>query len=92
VRITISDIRGNVIRDLAGTNEAGINRVYWNLAPNQPAGGAQGRGFGGGRGGRGGGAQFIGANAVEPGTYVVKLAAGGKEMTTTVLVERDDLR
>ena len=31
-------------------------------------------------------------NAVEPGTYVVKLAVGGKELMTTVQVEADDIR
>jgi photosystem II stability/assembly factor-like uncharacterized protein len=49
----------------------------------------------GGRGGRGGGrgVSFItGPNAVDPGTYVVKLSVGGKELMTTVLVEADDLR
>ena len=94
VRISISDMRGNVVRDLAGTNEPGINRVQWNLAPNPPPGGGQGRGgFGaGGRGGRGGGNQFITANAVEPGIYLVKLSAGGKELTTPVLVESDNFR
>jgi photosystem II stability/assembly factor-like uncharacterized protein len=96
VRITISDMRGEVVRELTGTNEPGINRVQWNLAPNPPVGGGQGRGVGlgrgGGRGGRGGGNQFITGNAVEPGTYLVKLSAGGKELTTTVVVEADHFR
>ena len=89
VRITISDLRGTVVRELNGTNEAGINRVQWNLAPNPPPGG-QGRG-GFGRG-RGGGNQFVSGNAVEPGTYLVKLSAAGREVTKTVLVEADHLR
>ena len=31
-------------------------------------------------------------NAVDPGTYVVKLSVGGKELATTVQVEADDFR
>jgi hypothetical protein len=34
----------------------------------------------------------VGQNVVEPGTYVVKLAVGGKELLTTVQVEADDIR
>ena len=73
-----------------GAKEAGLNRVQWNLAPTTLLGG---RGFGG-RGGRGGGrgVPFVTPNAVDPGTYVVKLAVGGKELTTTVQVEADDFR
>ena len=82
------------MRELTGTSEPGINRVLWNLAPNPAPAGGEGRGgggFGGGRG-RGGGPSFIVGNAVDPGTYVVKLSAGGKELTTTVLVEADSVR
>ena len=96
VRITISDMRGTVIRELNGTNDPGINRVQWNLAPNPPPGGQGRGGFGGGgfggRGGRGGGVPFITGQGVDPGTYVVKLSAAGKEMTTTVSVEPDNFR
>jgi hypothetical protein len=77
-----------------GTKDAGLNRVQWNLGPNPVLGGRFGGG-GGGRGGRGGGRGVpftVGQNAVEPGTYVVKLAVGGKELLTTVQVEADDLR
>ena len=89
VRVTISDMRGTVIRELTGTNEPGINRVQWNLAPTAAT---LGRGaFGAGRG-RGAGPQLIVNNAVQPGTYIVKLIAGNQELTKTVLVEADSLR
>jgi hypothetical protein len=91
VKITIADARGAVVRELNGTNEAGINRVQWNLAPNPPPGAGLGRGGSGGGRGRGG-SQFIVANAVEPGAYFVKLSVGGREFTTTAIVEADDLR
>ena len=98
MKISITEPGGRVVRDdLQAPKEAGINRVYWNLAPNQPP--AQGRGAdpqaaaagrGRGRGARG--PQFIAQNAVDPGTYVVKLTVGGKAFVTTVQVEADDIR
>ncbi len=94
VKIAISDITGKVVRDLAGTNAAGINRVQWPLAGNPPQlpPGAAGR-FGGGGGGGGGGGRggFNQGPPVEPGTYLVKLSAGGKDYTTKVVVEADDM-
>ena len=91
VRITISNMRGATVREIIGTNEPGINRVQWNLAPTSGFGAGRAGGFGAGRG-RGTALQFINAQAVEPGTYLVKLAAGGQELTKTVLVEADNLR
>jgi photosystem II stability/assembly factor-like uncharacterized protein len=99
VKITISTIGGQVVRELEGTKLAGLNRVQWNLAPTQTQTQGQGRGAGGGgggggrgRGGRaGGGVPFIGGAGVDPGTYIVKLSVGGKELVSTVLVEADEL-
>ena len=42
----------------------------------------------GGRGGGGGGFGGAGGNVVEPGTYVVTLAAGGQTYKQTFRVER----
>ncbi len=50
VKITISDLAGRVVREMDGTKEAGLNRVQWNLGPNQVA--LPGRFGGGGGGGR----------------------------------------
>jgi photosystem II stability/assembly factor-like uncharacterized protein len=92
VKITISDATGRVVREMDGTKDAGLNRVQWNLGPT-PVLGGRGAAFAGGRGGRGGrGVPFVTPNAVDPGTYVVKLAVGGKELMTTVQVEADDIR
>jgi photosystem II stability/assembly factor-like uncharacterized protein len=64
VRITITDKSGKTVRELAGTKEAGVNRVVWDLrlggagqaGPGFGGGaGGGGRGGGGGAGGRGGG-------------------------------------
>ena len=92
VKITISNMRGEVVREIAGTRTPGINRVQWNLSPNPPAGAAGGGrgGQGGGRGGRGGqGAPFVNTQAVAAGTYIVKLTVGGKDHLKAVAVEND---
>src|SRR5262249_22076374 len=50
-------------------------------------------GFGGGGGGGRGGGRFgaqIGP-ALDPGTYLVKLSVDGKEMTTKVVIEADNI-
>ena len=89
VKITISNANGQVVRELTGTTEVGLNRVQWNLLPTPPAGG---RGFAGR--GRGAGARpaFVVPNTVPAGTYLVKLNAAGKELMTTVRVDADELR
>jgi len=83
-----------VIATMTAPANAGINRVRWNLQPD-PAGGARagGAGFGGGGGGgRGGGrgASFtVGGNAVEAGTYLVRLTVAGQTHMTSVQVLDD---
>ncbi|HZS44912.1 MAG TPA: glycosyl hydrolase [Blastocatellia bacterium] len=52
VRIAIYNIRGEKLRDIPGTKEAGLNRVQWNLQMNAPP---RPNGFGGGFGNFGGG-------------------------------------
>jgi hypothetical protein len=75
----------NACADAATANcapkEAGLNRVQWNLG--RDGGGGGGR-AGGGRGGFG--------QALDPGTYLVKLTVAGKELTTKVVIEADELR
>ena len=46
VKITIANLRGDVIREMEGTKLSGINRVQWNLSPNPPQGQGQGQGAG----------------------------------------------
>jgi len=95
VRIQVTNTGGTVVREIVGTKNAGLNRVQWNLSPNPPqgAGGGQGGRGGGGGGGRGGGGpQFINQQAVDAGTYIVKLLVGGKVVGyKTVIVENDSL-
>lgn len=92
VKITVADYSGKVIRNIVGTKEVGINRVQWNLRtdpPPRPANLPGGFGGGGGGGGGGFGGLFNIGLPVEPGTYVVKVSAGGKDLTTKVVVEAD---
>jgi uncharacterized membrane protein YgcG len=100
VKLTITDVTGRVIREIAGPKEAGLNRVQWNLRGNPIQGGAGGRGAGGGQagggqpaggqpGGGGGRGGFGGGPAVEPGTYLLKLTVGGKDYTQKLVVEAD---
>jgi len=84
IKITISDITGKTVRTLTGTKDAGINRVQWDLRgepPPRPAGLPQGGGGGGGFRPQG--------RPVDPGTYLVKLMVGGKEFSTSLIVEED---
>ncbi len=93
VKITIADVTGRVIREIAGTQDAGLNRVQWNLRGNPIQGAAGGRGAGGGGGQAGGGGGRGGAGggpAVEPGTYLLKLSVGGKDYTQKIVVEADN--
>jgi photosystem II stability/assembly factor-like uncharacterized protein len=86
VKIAITDYAGKVVRQMDGTKDAGLNRVQWNLRGTPPAAGA-GRGGGGGGGGRGG----QGGASIDPGTYLLKLSVGGKDFTSKVVVEADEI-
>jgi len=103
VKLTISDYTGKVVRNIAGTNDAGLNRIQWNLRgdpPPRPAGfgGGGGPGGGGGGGGAGGGGGGGGGGfgnlfnqglPLEAGTYNLKLSVGGKDYTTKIVIEND---
>lgn len=86
VQITILDGSGEVVRELEGPGEAGIQQVLWNLrlAPPYVAEGQQGGGGGGGR--RGGPAR---GPMVIPGTYTVRLEAAGGVQEMDVEVRLD---
>jgi hypothetical protein len=96
VTLTVHDGGGREVNRLVPTTRRGVNRVTWNLrqadvtpdggrgaAP--PAGGRGGRG----RGGRGGGGARLQGMLVEPGTYTVRLVAGGQITEKPVEVRED---
>jgi photosystem II stability/assembly factor-like uncharacterized protein len=88
VKLTVTDYAGKVVRTINGTMNAGLNRMQWDFRgdPPQRAGGQAQRGGGGG-GGRGG----AGGPQSEPGSYLVKLSVGGKDVNTArIVIEADE--
>jgi photosystem II stability/assembly factor-like uncharacterized protein len=87
VKVTITDKSSKMVRELKGLNDAGLNRLVWDLrmtAPVAPEGGQPG-------GGGGGGGFGFGPRGprVQPGEYTITIAAAGKQATKTVRVEED---
>jgi hypothetical protein len=97
VKITIEDDQGQIVRTLAGTKTPGINRVWWDLrtdpanrirlrtspifAPQVGLGPEGWRPLPGG----GGPINF----RVAPGTYIVRLRAGGQEFSQKLSLRKD---
>jgi photosystem II stability/assembly factor-like uncharacterized protein len=95
VTVTIADAVGQVVRSFQGPRAAGLNRVYWNLRDN-PSKGVVLRtsplyapevkvGPDGTREGGGGRMTIL----MPPGTYSVKLSAGGRDYTQPLIVRKD---
>jgi len=89
VTLTVLDAGGDFVREFEGSGRAGVQTAWWDLriadaytpAPGAATGGG-GRGFGRGGGGRRG-------PQVLPGTYTIRLQAGGRTVETTVEVVMD---
>ncbi|HEX9887032.1 MAG TPA: hypothetical protein VGA70_11120, partial [Longimicrobiales bacterium] len=86
--VTILDASGRVVRHLDGPTEAGINAVIWDMRHDppyepEPGGAAPGQGGGGFGGGPPPGPLVL------PGTYTVRLEAGGVSMEESVEVRID---
>ncbi|MFC1791023.1 hypothetical protein ACFL0I_00950 [Gemmatimonadota bacterium] len=78
VAITVTDLAGETVRTLSGSGNRGINRVQWNLrgdAPPSPVTGQVRRTRTG--------------PPVDPGTYLVKMTVGGRELVRSVAVLED---
>ena len=84
VKIAILDITGKVLRDLEGPKEAGYHKVFWDFRQNPPKkteSGSQ----------RSMPQRFRRrAPMVGPGEYLVRLTAGEKVLSTTLVIEKDD--
>jgi hypothetical protein len=96
VRIRIMDGKGETVRSLTGSKNVGLNRVIWNLE-GEPSTDVRMRtspeyapeikvGPDGTRSAPGTGRISI---LMPPGTYTVKLLAGGQELTQPLLVKKD---
>jgi photosystem II stability/assembly factor-like uncharacterized protein len=96
VKIRIEDAKGQLVRTINGTKTAGINRVYWDLRGEQtkevrlrtsPAYAPEVRnGAEGWRLAPEGGRISV---LMPPGTYNVKLSAGGVESSQPLVVRKD---
>jgi hypothetical protein len=98
VKVTILDQKGEVVRTMTGLARAGLNRIHWDLrygpsdqirmrtSPLGPAPHVR-LGPDGWRAPAGGGATI--SILAPPGTYTVKLASGGRELTQPLTVRKD---
>ena len=94
VQITIADSRGQVVRTIAGTKTPGVNRVVWDLR-GEPSAEVRLRVSPlyapdvrpGPEGFRSGGGQIT--LLQPPGTYTVKLNAGGREFSQPLVIKKD---
>ncbi|MEO7135841.1 MAG: sialidase [Vicinamibacterales bacterium] len=96
VTLTIVDARGEVVRSLAGTRQVGLNRTYWDLRSEptkevrlrtSPTYAPQVRvGADGTRPAPGAGQNTM---LLPPGSYTVKLSAGGREVSQPLIVRKD---
>ncbi len=76
VTISILDSSGQILQELKGKSEAGLNRVFWDMRSAPPPR-QEGQRRWSGRGA-----------LVEPGEYTVALKVGGKELTQTALIPK----
>ncbi|MEO8678553.1 MAG: sialidase [Vicinamibacterales bacterium] len=96
VTLSILDAKGEVVRTLAGGKQAGLNRSYWDLRSEptkevrmrtSPMYAPQVRvGPDGTRPAPGAGQN---AMLLPPGSYTVKLSAGGRELSQSLVVRKD---
>jgi hypothetical protein len=86
VTLTISDSKGEKVRDIVGTKTAGVNRVMWDLRHTPPPAPEAGGSGGGGLGGPPRGA------LVPPGVYTVKVTAGANTSDAQPITVEEDPR
>ena len=95
VKLTILDAQGGVVRTLVGTNTAGLNRLHWDLRYEPTAevrlrtSPLYAEHLAPGPNGRVAPGTNTLAVLAPPGTYQVRLAAGGAEQTRSLSVLKD---
>jgi len=77
VELTITDRAGEVVRTLTGPGDRGINRVQWDMRANTPPANPDRP------------QQSRRRPPVDPGTYLVTLVVGGRELSQSIVVEAD---
>ena len=87
VKLTVLDGNGGFVREFEGPGRAGVQTALWDFRIADAYTTTSGGGFGGG-GRRGGGGGPRGPEVL-PGTYTVRLEAGGRTTETTVEVVLD---
>jgi hypothetical protein len=90
--LAVLDAAGEVVREIEATADLGVNEVIWDLRVAPPYDPEEAREVYGGRGQGGGGGLFGGSGrgpSVMPGSYTVRLEAGGEALTTTLEVRSD---
>jgi hypothetical protein len=74
VKVTIADPYGQVVGELTGKSEAGLDTVLWFMRARRPGQRSEG------------GEGFYGGRFVDPGEYVVTLDVGGKKLTKKAVI------
>ncbi|HSA95430.1 MAG TPA: hypothetical protein VLJ16_05235, partial [Acidobacteriota bacterium] len=74
VKVTVASLEGDVLAELEGPGEAGLNAVSWDMRPRRP--GTKPAPFQG----------FGARRLAEPGTYVVTIEAAGKKMAKKAVI------
>ncbi len=84
VQIEILDITGTVVRNLEGSKEAGLHKVFWNFRKNLPKRRQK-------TSKQSSSMRYRRpAPMVGPGVYLVRLTAGEKVLSAKLFVEKDD--
>jgi photosystem II stability/assembly factor-like uncharacterized protein len=76
VKVTIADPYGQVLAEITGKGEPGINTIQWGMRPQR-----QGQ-----QAGRGPGMGGMGGAMVNPGEFVVTLEASGKKLSKKAVI------
>jgi hypothetical protein len=96
VKVRIEDAKGQIVRTINGTKNAGLNRLYWDLRGEQtkeirlrtsPAYAPEVRVGPEGWRPAPDGARI--SSLMPPGTYTVKLSGGGQELSQPLIVKKD---
>jgi photosystem II stability/assembly factor-like uncharacterized protein len=74
VKVTVADPYGQVVAELTGKGDAGLNSVLWSMRVQKP--GQRPEGF----------EEFYGGPLAAPGEYVVTLEAGGRKLIKKAVI------